>query len=57
MTDDKKLVLQTTIDNLLYLEGYKEKLEEFNRQFENYIVNVKFSHDTNKFLFPLDKAI
>lgn len=33
MTEDKKEVLQYTIDCLLYIPEYKQKLEEFNKQF------------------------
>ena len=56
MTDDKKNALQATIDNLLYIEGYKDKLIEFNKQF---IPNdrVKYNNKTTEFLFGLDKAI
>lgn len=56
MTDDKKEVLQQTIDNLLYIEEYKDKLIEFNKQFDNF-KKIKLSHDITKFKFSLDKAI
>lgn len=35
MTDDKKMLLQQVIDNLLYIDGYMDKLIEFNKQFIN----------------------
>ena len=56
MTNDKKEVLQTVIDNLNYVEDYKDKLIEFNKKF-NAHEKVKFTNNPDKFFFGLDKAI
>lgn len=57
MTEDKKEILQNTINNLLYCKEYKQKLIEFNKQFINCEMSSKFSHNIKDFLFPLEKAI
>ena len=56
MKDEDKEVLQSVIDNLNYCEGYKEKLISFNKKFDPH-KKVKFTNDSNKFLFTIDKAI
>jgi len=56
MTDDKKALIQETIERLLYCQEYKNKLEELNKQF-NPTKEVKFTKNISEFLFPIDKAI
>lgn len=53
MTDDKKVILQQVIDNLLYIEGYKDKLIEFNKQFNN-PMKIKYITETDNFLLEND---
>lgn len=49
-------VVRQVMDNLSYTKGYKEKLIEFNKQFNPY-KEVKMSYGAKEFLFPLEKAI
>ncbi len=56
MKPEDKEVLQQVLDNLAYVDGYKEKLIEFNREFNPH-QRVRFSTEPKKFLFPLEKAI
>ena len=59
MKSEDKEVVQQVMDNLSYVKGYKEKLIEFNTQFNPHDGDTKFTHEVKdfKFLFPLDKAI
>ena len=56
MKAEDKEVLQQVLDNLSYTKGYKEQLIEFNKGFNPH-KEVKFTHNVEEFLFPLDKAI
>lgn len=57
MTEDKKLLVQQVIDNLLYCDKYDEELKKFNEQFNSHD-KVKYSIiDRSKFKFPIEKAI
>lgn len=57
MTDDKKLLVQETIDRLLYCDKYDEKLREFNQNFNSHD-KVKYTiKNGSNFKFPIDKAI
>ncbi len=49
-------VVREVLDNLSYTNGYKDKLIEFNKQFNPYI-KVKVSYGSKEFLFPLEKVI
>jgi hypothetical protein len=58
MKDEDKEVIQDVIDRLSYCSdsNYKEKLIKFNERFDPH-KKVKFTNDSNKFLFTIDKAI
>jgi len=56
MDSKDKELLQEVIDRINYSEGYKEKLIALNQRFDPH-KKVKFTYDTDKFLFPIDKAI
>jgi hypothetical protein len=49
-------VIRQVMDNLSYVKGYKERLIEFNKEFNSYN-NVKVNYNVKEFLFPLEKAI
>ncbi len=55
MTDDKKHLVQETIDRLLYCSDYAKALEEFNKQFNPH-KEVKYRSITD-YKFPIEKAI
>lgn len=55
MTDDKKHLVQETIDRLLYCPEYTKALEELNKQFNPH-KEVKYRHMSD-YKFPIEKAI